>query len=96
MRALVTVAVLVAAVGASATEPACPDGEITLAAGVLSTTRPGGAPDQIVARGLGFVLPRGVAIDPGQEPVSFVVEADHRLVYQADIPGGGFVPHDGA
>ena len=89
MRALgllvpVALAVLVAATSASGTEPTCPDGEITLSAGVLSTSRPGGATDQITARGFGFVLPRGVAIEPGRESVSFVVEADHRLVYQAD------------
>jgi cysteine-rich repeat protein len=87
--------IVVAATPARGTEPACPDGEITLSAGVLTTTRPGGATDRIAARSFGFVLPPGVAIDPGRESASFVVEADHRLVYQADIPAGGVVSQDG-
>ena len=41
------------------------------------------------------MLPVGVSIDPGSEPVSFVVEGDHRLLYQADIPPGGLVAHQG-
>ena len=41
------------------------------------------------------MLPGGVSIDPGSEPVSFVVEGDHRLLYQADIPPGGLVAHEG-
>src|SRR5262249_34664209 len=42
-----------------------------------------------------FVLPVGVSVDPSTEPMSLVVEADHQLVYQVDIPAGGLVTHMG-
>ncbi len=80
---------------ARATEPACPAGEITLSAHLLAITRAGAGADRLATPSSSFVLPAGVSIDPGSEPVSFVVEGDHRLLYQADIPPGGLVAHQG-
>ncbi len=86
---------LVAAAPVRAAEPTCPAGEITLSAGALSATLAGGGADRLRTASNSFVLPVGVAVDPGTEPMSLVVEADHQLVYQADIPAGGLVAHMG-
>src|SRR5581483_740783 len=63
-----------------------PAGSLTIADG-----HPGA--DRVGSRANTFILPTGVAIDPGAEPVTVAVEADHRLVYQADVPAGGLVAH---
>src|SRR5215468_891103 len=72
-----------------AAEPACPAGEITLSAKLLAATRNGPGADRLTTSSSSFVLPAGVSIDPANEAVSLVVEGDHRLLYQADIPAGG-------
>src|SRR6266480_1475550 len=87
--------VLLGVLPARATEPACPAGEITLSAHLLAITQAGAGADRLETASSSFVLPVGVSIDPGSEPVSFVVEGDHRLLYQADIPPGGLVAHQG-
>jgi virginiamycin B lyase len=87
--------VLLGVLPARATEPACPAGEITLSAGSLTTSRNGGRADRLGAPSSSFVLPAGVSIDPGAETVSFVLEGDHHLLYQADIPPGGLITHHG-
>src|SRR5437870_2442846 len=76
-------------------EPACPAGEITLSAHSLTATRAGASAGRLDTPSSSFVLPAGVSIDPGTEPLSFVVEGDHHLLYQADIPAGGLVAHQG-
>ena len=85
--------VLLGVFPARATEPTCPAGEITLSAGLLRATRNGAGADRLSAPTSNFVLPAGVSIDPGTEALSFVVEGDHRLLYQADVPAGGLVAH---
>ena len=74
---------------ARAAEPACPAGEITLSARLLSATHGGAGADRLATSSSSFVLPKGVSIAPATEAVSFVVEGDHQLLYQADIPAGG-------
>src|SRR5437867_13386738 len=78
---------------ARANEPACPAGEITLSAHLVAITRTGARAGRLEAPSSTFVLPVGVSIDPGSEPLSFVVVGDHRLLYQADIRPGGLVAH---
>src|SRR5438034_5892945 len=78
---------------ARAIEPACPAGELTLSALLVAITRTGARAGRLEAPSSTFVLPVGVSIDPGSEPLSFVVEGDHRLLYQADIRPGGLVAH---
>ena len=85
-----------ACVAARASEPACPAGEITLAAGALTAGRTGGTGDRLGVPSSTFVLPAGVSIDPAAEPASFVVEGDHHPLYRADIPAGGLVARRGA
>jgi cysteine-rich repeat protein len=80
---------------ARALEPTCPAGEITLSAPLLTARPTGGGTDRLTTPLGSFVLPVGVSMNPGTEPVSFVVEGDHQLVYQADIPAGGLVAHRG-
>src|SRR5438093_1401886 len=67
--------VLLGVLPARATEPACPAGEITLSAHLLAITQAGAGADRLETASSSFVLPVGVSIDPGSEPVSFVVEA---------------------
>jgi cysteine-rich repeat protein len=83
--------ILLLAISARAAEPSCPAGEITLSADTLTATRNGVLADRIATSSASFVLPAGVSIDPGSEAVSWVVEGDHQLLYQADIPAGGLV-----
>ncbi len=92
---LAGILILLGVLPARATEPACPAGEITLSAHLLAITRAGAGADRLETASSSFVLPVGASIDPGSEPVSFVVEGDHRLLYQADIPSGGLVAHQG-
>jgi len=79
------------ALPARAAEPTCPAGEITLSASELIGTRVGARADRLATSSASFVLPAGVSIDPGAEAVSFVVEGDHNLLYQADIAPGQMV-----
>src|SRR5206468_10111174 len=81
---------------ARATEPACPAGEITLSAHLLAITRAGAGAYRLVTPASSFVLPAGVSIDPAGETASVVVEVDHRLLYQADVPPDGLVALQGA
>jgi len=78
---------------AHAAEPACPAGEITLTATGLTATRSGSGTSRIGNSSSTFVLPAGVTIAPATEPLSFVVETDHQLLYEADIAAGGLVPN---
>ena len=87
--------VLVGVLPARGIEPTCPAGAITLSASMLTATRAGAGADRLATSSASFVLPAGVSIDPGSEPVSFVVEGDHALLYQADIAPGGMVAHRG-
>jgi cysteine-rich repeat protein len=87
--------VLLGALPARAIEPSCPAGEITLSASLLKATRNGAGADRIGALSNRFVLPVGVSINPGSEAVSVVVEGDHRLLYQTDLPPGDLVAHVG-
>jgi len=92
----VGVAVAVFAVlPAWAAEPACPAGEITLSAGLLTGVQGGPGADRLATSSASFVLPAGVAIDPGHEAVSVVLEGDHQLLYEADIPAGGLYAYPG-
>src|SRR5581483_12518122 len=77
-----TVVMLLGTARAQATPPACPAGEITLSAGSLTIADGHPGADRVGSRANTFILPTGVAIDPGAEPVTVAVEADHRLVYQ--------------
>ena len=99
MRAYLTLAVaglvLLATVTARAAEPSCPAGEITLSAELLTAVQTSARGDRLATSSASFVLPAGVSIDPATEPVSFVVEGDHHLLYQADIPAGGITAHRG-
>jgi cysteine-rich repeat protein len=88
--------VVLGIVPARASEVACPAGEITLSADALTGAHRGAGADRLDAPSGTFVLPAGVAIDPGTEPVSLVVEGDHQPLYQADIPAGRLVAHKGA
>jgi cysteine-rich repeat protein len=89
---LVTCLLVVAHSGpATAAAPSCPAGEITLTSARLRGARTGTATDRIDDRLSTFVLPQGVSIDPAHEPISFVVEGDHQVLYQTDIPAGGLV-----
>ena len=85
--------VLLGVLPARAIEPTCPAGEITLSADSLTATRNGAGADRVAAPSSRFVLPVGVSIDPASEAMSFVVEGDHRLLYQTDISPGGLVAH---
>src|SRR3989442_8699157 len=89
----VALLVLLEVLPARANEPACPAGEITLSARLLTATRTGAGADRLDTPSSSFVLPVGVSIDPGSEPVSFVVESDHRLLYQPDIRPVGLIAH---
>src|SRR5262249_42170019 len=80
---------------ARAAEPSCPAGEITLATRFLSASRKAAGADRLDAPSSPCVLPDGVSIDPATEPVSVVVEGDHQLLHQADIPAGALVPRAG-
>jgi cysteine-rich repeat protein len=84
---------LLVALPARAIEPACPAGEITLSANRLTAARNGADGDRLAVPSTSFVLPAGVSIDPATEPVTVVVEGDHQLLYQIDIPAGGLVAH---
>jgi cysteine-rich repeat protein len=86
-------AIILSVLPARAAEPACPAGEITLTAGGLIATRSGGRADRLATSSTSFILPPGVSIDPASEPVSFVLEGDHQLLYEADIAGGALQEH---
>ena len=66
----------------------CPAGEITLGPGLLRAIRRGAGADEVSTTGASFVVPTGLAIAPGTEPVVFALEADHRPVARVDLPAG--------
>jgi virginiamycin B lyase len=80
-----------AAPAARAAGPACPAGEISLAARALTAVRRGAGADRLSASGAGFLLPAGVSVAPATEPLTVAVEGDHQLLFQTNVPAGGLV-----
>jgi cysteine-rich repeat protein len=69
-------------------EPACPDGEITLASDDVRLVRRGGGRDRLLALRGAFVLPDGVALDPAAEAVTLHVAGDGVPLLTLDLPAG--------
>jgi cysteine-rich repeat protein len=73
---------------ARADGPACPAGEISLAASVLRITAGAPGRGRVGVQGATLALPEGVAIAPGTEPVALALEADGTLLHHAELPPG--------
>ena len=69
----------------------CPAGEITLRSDRLTLVLKGVGDSRLRTRRHEFVVPAGAAIDPGNEAVTYYVEADHQPLYRAELPAGALV-----